>query len=71
MRGTQPIRVFVGLKVATVARELTRLAGSSARPLGSTHYTADIYITLVPPWGEPLFLPQSGNLAPADLGRMR
>jgi 2'-5' RNA ligase len=55
MRGTQPIRVFVGLKVtAAVAQELARLARPLQGPSVRLVPAADIHITLVPPWNEPL-----------------
>jgi 2'-5' RNA ligase len=53
MNGTQPVRLFVGLKIiAAVARELARLARPLEGPSVRLVPAADIHVTLCPPWTE-------------------
>jgi 2'-5' RNA ligase len=48
-----PLRVFVGIRVAPeIAGKLVRIAQGLKRPEVRPVATADIHITLVPPWDE-------------------
>jgi 2'-5' RNA ligase len=49
----RPVRVFVGIKIAPeIANELAHLVGGPERPSMVPVATADIHVTLVPPWDE-------------------
>jgi len=49
-----PPRVFVGIKIAPeIAAQLAEFAIGLERPFARPVATADIHLTLVPPWNEP------------------
>jgi hypothetical protein len=53
MTGLQPVRVFVGLKLTPqIAQELAALARPLERHGARVVSSADIHLTLVPPWNE-------------------
>jgi 2'-5' RNA ligase len=61
---TQPIRVFVGLKIdAEIAGELARLARPLEGALVRLVPAMDIHVTLVPPWNE--------SCVPAAIDKLR
>ena len=65
-RAAPPPRVFVGIKIAPeIAAQLAAFAIGLERPFARPVPTADIHLTLVPPWNEP-----STADAVAKLGRV-